>query len=193
MFQPSHLDDWMKSYDAFFEGFMGIIQPFVKSAECWAVWDSDALRAAHAGWVAECQEWETNRLMPNSNGLAELKIFAILMHHLALVPWVKEVTEFDYENSTDARHYDFAGAPEDKSEVRADIAAGRGGYLGYQFCMNLIRWFERQRDDKVQEFCFRMTDALEHNFLSYLLSERRDSMAIYLFLEALFVRDDKHH
>ena len=57
--------------------------------------------------------------------------------------------------------------------------------------MNLVRWFERQRTDKRQAFVFRMTDELEHNFLSYLLSEKRDSMAIYLFLEALFVRDDK--
>jgi len=191
MFSAKHLDEWMESYEAFFGGLMRCIQPFVKSSGYWIEWDTSALKAAHAGWVAECKEWESTRLMPNSNGLAELKVFAILMHHLALVPWITTLTEFDFENSSDADRYSFLGDEKDRAGVRADINAGRGAYLGYQFCMNLVRWFERQRTDKRQAFVFRMTDELEHNFLSYLLSEKRDSMAIYLFLEALFVRDDK--
>ena len=131
--------------------------------------------------------------MAGSNGLAQLKVFAILMHHLAQVPWVKSLEEFDFENSRDSQKYEFAGNAEDLQNTRADINAGRGAFLGYQFCMAHIRWCEINRTDKAEPFVFRMTEELEHNFLSYLLSEKRDSMAIYLFLEALFVRDDKRH
>lgn len=190
-FSLDQLDEWMADYDAFFGAFMRIMQPFLKCCGYWFEWDSGALKAAHAAWVAECGEWEKSRLMAGSNGLAQLKVLAILMHHLAQVPWVTALTKFDFETSRDASKYEFAGTAEDRENTRADINAGRGAYLGYLFCMNHIRWCERNRTDKLQPFVFRITDELEHNFLSYLLSERRDSMAIYLFLEALFVRDDK--
>jgi hypothetical protein len=190
-FSLARLDEWKADYKAFFHDFMNIIQPLIKCCGYWFEWDTQALKAAHAAWVAECAEWESSRLMPGSDGLAELKVFAILMYHLAQVPWVKELSEFDFENSSDAREYEFAGTPEDCKATRADINAGRGAYLGYQFCMAHIQWCERNRTDKVQPFVFRMTDELEHNFLSYLLSEKRDPLPIYLFLEALFVRDDR--
>jgi hypothetical protein len=185
------LDDWMEDYDSFFEALMRCVQPFAKSCGYSFEHDSAALKAAHAGWVAECKEWETSRLMKDSNGLSHLKILAILMDHLAKVPWIKSLHEFDFENSRDARHYEFPGTADECVATKADINAGRGAYLGYQFSLAVVRWFEAGREDKIETYAFRMTPDLEHDFLVYLLSEKRDAMAVYLFLMALFVRADK--
>ena len=95
--------------------------------------------------------------------------------------------EFDIEGT---REYEFNGPEEIRLEVRKDINAGRSAYLGYQFCIFVINFFERWRIDKRQAFEFRMTSDMEHNLLVYILSDCRDPMAIYLILKALYIRDN---
>jgi len=184
---PQCLDEWTASYDALFRALMQYAQPLTKACGYSFEYDSHALRAAHADWVSDCQSWHSTRLMPDSNGLSHLKMLALLIHHLAQAPWVSNLFEFDIEGT---REYEFNGPEEIRLEVRKDINAGRGAYLGYQFCIFVINFFERWRIDKQQEFVFRMTDDMEHNLLVYILSDSRDPIAIYLILKALYIRDN---
>jgi hypothetical protein len=127
--------------------------------------------------------------MPDSDGLSHIKIMAILLFALAQVDWVHELEEF---NATDDRREgEYNGTPEEKEESRRDINAGRGTFLALQFVLAILNSFEEARDDRQQEFVFRLTHEIEHDLMVFLLSERRDDMAIYLILEALYARDPK--
>lgn len=190
---PNCLDQWVRDYQEFHRALMYFVQPVVKVVGYQIQTDSDALRAAHAAWCANCRLWEETRLMPNSNGLSHIKMMALLIFALAQFPWIKSLHEFDYEGSADAREYEYNGTEQQRQETRRDIAAGRGAFLGYQFAISVIIWFEQGRTDKRGPFLFRMTHDMEHDFLVYLCSEAKDEMAVFLILKALFLRDDVGH
>lgn len=188
---PECLDEWLTEYDAFFRALMTFSQPVTKCCGYSFEYDSAALHAIHDAWKSECEVWQRTILMPDSNGLSHIKMLAILMYLLAKVPWLTKLDEFDFEASRDAERYEFNGSAGERENARKDINAGHGAYLGYQFAMAVINWFEVGRIDKRQPYVFRMTHDMEHDILVYLLSERRDPMAIFLVLKALFLRDEK--
>lgn len=127
--------------------------------------------------------------MPDSYGLSHLKIMAILLVSLASVEWVQEIEEFD----ADGRHdeWEYVGTKDERGETRADVRAGRGTFLAFQFAIAVLNSFEVSRDDRKQLFEFRLTTDLEHDLMVYLTSERRDSMAMFLIFKALYARDPK--
>lgn len=131
----------------------------------------------------------TNLCDADSDSLSHIKIMAILLFVLAQNEWVHALEEF--ESDSDHREGDYNGTPEEREESRRDINAGRGTFLALQFVFAILNSFEQARDDRQQEFLFRLTHELEHDIMVYLLSERRDDMAIYLMLEALYARDPK--
>jgi hypothetical protein len=73
-------------------------------------------------------------------------------------------------------------------EARKDLIAAREVVLALDFCLAVISWYESNRIDRSEVFVFRLTPELRHDILSYLVSRQTDPKAIYLFLEALFVR-----
>jgi hypothetical protein len=78
------------------------------------------------------------------------------------------------------------------NETRKDINGARGTFFAFQFAIAVMNSFEIARDDRAQPFVFRLTDDLEHDLMVYLLSERRDFMAMFLIFKALYARDNKH-
>jgi hypothetical protein len=95
----------------------------------------------------------------------------------------------EFDPAEDGLENAFAGTADEKEEVRKDINAGRGTYLGFQFVLLVMNWFEEARPDCREEFVFRLTPDMEHDFLHYLLSEARSDVATFLVLKALYARD----
>lgn len=183
------LDHWLESYDAFKDDLLRYCYFISKACGYYPQVDFPKLKVAHANWCAECQLWETSYVMRDSNGLSHLKIMAMLLVNLSSVDWVKELEEYDAEGMHDEG--EFAGTPEELEETRLDINAARGTFFAFQFAIAVVNAFEIARDDREQEFVFRLTTDLEHDLMVYLLSERRDSMAMFLILKALYARDMK--
>lgn len=145
----------------------------------------DKLKVAHENWHAQCDLWQSSYVMPNSDGLSHLKIMAILLYQLASVEWVRDIYEWD-----DAASLVIFGRDRDREENRQDICAGRGTYLGFQFVISVLDIYEGARiGDRAQPFLSRLTSDLEHDLIVYLMSERRDEMATFLILKALYARD----
>jgi|GEM_PF-1717798 len=183
------LDAWLESYDAFKDDFLRYCYFISKACGYYPHVNFPKLKVAHAAWFSDCQVWENKYVMKDSNGLSHLKIMSILLVSLASVEWVNELEEFDPQGNHDEG--EFVGTAEEREETRKDINAGRGTFFAFQFAIAVINSFETSRDDRVQEFMFRLTPDLEHDLMVYLLSERRDAMAVFLILKALYARDMK--
>jgi hypothetical protein len=119
-----------------------------------------------------------------------------IIPQIALNEWVAGIEE--YEATGHEQEGEFAGTPEEWTESRRDLNAGRGTFLGYQFASDVLNSFEQSRDDRVQPYLYRMTLDLEHDFMVFLLWERGHDqdlflfeMSTFLFFKALFVRDSK--
>jgi hypothetical protein len=184
---PDCLDLWKKDFDKFRVEFLEYCHPVTKAGGYYLTFAQSLLSTAHSGWVAECEKWDAGYIMPDSDGLSHLKTLAILLHSLASVEWVTQFEVFDPADERDG--HTFEGEKEDYDEFCAALNAGRGTYLAFQFCILIVNWYESARTDRAQEFELRLTHDLEHDFMVYLLSERREPMAIFLFLKALYVRD----
>jgi hypothetical protein len=190
MFSPlteQCLDEWLANVDTFRVEFLRYCQLNCKAAGYYFEFDQAAIHAAHAGWKSMCDVWAKSYVMPDSNGLSHLKILAILLFHFSSVEWISELSEYDPEED----RIEFAGSPQQRVEFRKDINAGRGTFFAFQFVMYVINWFETYRIDRHQKFEFRLTPEIEHDLMVYLLSERREPMAIYLILKALYARDPR--
>ncbi|RXH32420.1 hypothetical protein XH84_14655 [Bradyrhizobium nanningense] len=181
------MGNWLGSYDAFKDDFLHYVYFLSKGCGYYPHVDFPKLKIAHAGWCAECQLWESNYVMKDSNGLSHLKIMSILLVSLASVEWVQELEEYDPTGGHDEG--EFAGSSDAMRETRLDINAGRGTFFAFQFVVAVINSFEISRDDKCQKFEFRLTSDLEHDIMVWLLSERRDPMAMFLILKSLYIRD----
>ena len=144
------LDRWLGSYDAFKDNFLRYCYFISKGCGYYPHVSFQNLKVAHAAWRAECQVWESNYVMQDSNGLSHLKIVAILLVSLASVEWVQELEEFDSTGSHDEG--EFVGTPDELAETRSDINAGRGTFFAFQFATAILNSFEESRDDKVRPF-----------------------------------------
>jgi len=183
------LDRWLADYDQFRPDFLLFCYTLSKACGYYPQVDFVSLKAAHAEWGARCNVWQAEYVMRDSDGLSHTKIMAILLYALSQVEWVAELEEFNPEG--DRREGEYNGTPQEREESRRDINSGRGTFLTLQFVLAILNAFEEARDDRQQEFVFRLTHELEHDLMVYLLSERRDDMAIYLILESLYARDPR--
>lgn len=187
-YQPYYkdcLDKWLASYDEFSYAFLRECYLMSKALGYYPDIDFAALKIAHANWAAQCPLWEKTRMMPNSHGLSQIKVLSILLFQLSCVEWVTCLREYD----ASGQGIEFPGTVAERDEARKDLAGGGGTYLAFQFTILLVNWFEFRRTDRLQKFEFRLTTALEHDIMVYLLSEQRDELAVYLILHALYTRD----
>lgn len=178
------LDRWLGDYAEFKYEFLLFCYTLSKVCGYYPQVDFPKLEAAHEEWAALCHVWKASYVARESEKLSHLKIMAVLLFALSKVEWVKELEEFDPDNEP----CQYAGTEAEKEETRKDINAGRGTFLGLQFVLGILNAFEAARDDRQEEFAFRLTHDLEHDLMVYLLSERRDDMAIFLIMKALYAR-----
>lgn len=181
------LDQWLESFDDFRVEFLRFAHLVCGVCGYTYKFDQEALKIAHASWRSNCEVWEKTYVMPDSKGLSHLKILSLLLWDLSRVEWMTAL----FNANLQFRELEFGGTTVEREEVRHDINAGRGTYIAFQFVIKTLNAFETGRTDRVQEFEFRLTNDLMHDIMVYLLSERRDDMAIFLILKALYVRDPR--
>lgn len=181
------MDRWLSEFDSFRYDFLRHNSALAKAVGYSFDADTKALERVHADWGARCREWQTSRLQ-GAGHLSLIKIGSLLLYELASVEWLRELHEYTPVPKDDLI---FAGAPDQRVEIRHDMAAGRGTYFAFQFVIGVLNWFEAARIDRHSEFEFRMTPDLEHDLMVYLLSKKHEEMGIFLALKALYVRDAK--
>jgi hypothetical protein len=181
------LDKWLADFDEFRYDFLWHAQTLSKAVGYSFDFDQKALETAHANWKNQCEIWQRTFIMPGSNGLSHLKILAILLCQLAMIPWIRNL----YPYTSGQREMEFAGSEAEKIEVAKDLNAAREAYLAFQFVFQVLNWQESVRTDRNQPFVLRMTPDLEHDLLVYLVSGKADEIALFLILKALYARDPK--
>lgn len=187
-FERDTLYDWLSDYD----GFSYVFKKYcVYISQAFAVdirFDSNTLKLAHEKWAEECEIWRTQHFPDEAEALSEIKVASLLLLHLATAPYVATLVPHTY---TSDLHYVFAGSKEQYEEARADLIAAREVILALDFCLSIVCYYEENRIDRVEDFVMRMTPELRHDIISYLVSRQADSKALYLILNALFVRTKK--
>ncbi len=183
--KPDTVEKWLKDEESFRYDFLQAQNFLCQSVGYHFHPNFGELKKAHTAWCDACAAWQSDKMATPDKPLSLLKVLALALHALCEAQWMKELEEFD-ESAAPAP---FAGTEEEKEAVRDDIAAGREAYLALQFVTIVINWFERARTDRIQEFEFRMTLDLFHDIMVYLTTDKREPVAIYLILKALYARD----
>jgi len=112
-----------------------------------------------------------------------MKVLSILLHHLVSVDWAPTLYDRIPMN-----HPRWLGKEQLREQIRGCINAGRGNYLGFQFVIQLIDWFEVARTDRNDPFVSRLTPDLEHDLMVYFESQKQDELSTFLILKALYSR-----
>jgi hypothetical protein len=184
-FEPDTLYSWLEDYEGFSYSFKRYCFTIGQAFGLDIRFDNNTLSLAHQKWASECESWRTQHFPHETDALSHTKVVALLVHNLATAPYISRVSEHEYTNDLD---YRFSGSAEQYAEARTDLIAAREVVLALDFCLAVISWYESNRIDCREVFVFRLTPELRHDILSYLVSRQTDPKAIYLFLEALFVR-----
>ncbi|MGM4963968.1 hypothetical protein AB7714_10715 [Tardiphaga sp. 1201_B9_N1_1] len=177
------LADWRADFDTFSSFFLRKVQSICNDVGYQLDPDRDSLRIAHKAWAAACDRWKKERVNENSGDLSHIKVLSLLLYHLVSVDWAP--TLFDRIPRDSGR---WANKEELRDQIRGCINAGRGNYLGFQFVIQLINWFEEARVDRNEPFSFRLTPDLEHDLMVYFGSQKHDELSTYLILKALYSR-----
>lgn len=176
----------MEDFEVFQADFTRYCRQIAEGVGVRIHWDEAKLRDAHKAWCSRCAYWKSERVPSGSDGLSHVKILALLLFQLSEFSWVTVVEAC--EPTAPGLGNPYTGTGADFDLVRADIVDAEGTYLGFQFAINSITTIEREREDRLEPYIFRITPDFEHDILAYMLSEARDEFALYLMLKALFVR-----
>jgi hypothetical protein len=179
------LYDWLNNYEEFSYEFKRFCVVICQAFDLECRFDETVLKNAHNDWKEECEAWRTQHFGRETEALSHIKVLALLLFHFSRVPFIANL--YDHEFSSD-RDYTFSGNDEQRASVKADIDAGREALLTLDFCIGIICAYEEARTDRKDPFQYRLTLELRHDIISFLLARGDDSKALYLILEALFVR-----
>lgn len=184
-FEPDTLYDWLADYESFSYSFKRYCFALGQAFGLDIRFDSNTLKLAHENWVADCEVWRTQHFPNETDALSHTKLCALLLHALSTVPYIASVAEHDYNEDLE---YRFTGSAKQFGEAKADLVAAREVVLALDFCLSVISWYEQNRIDRKEQFSFRLTPDLRHDIISYLVARQTEPKAIYLILEALYVR-----
>jgi hypothetical protein len=184
-FEPDTLYDWLEDCEGFCYSFKRYCFSIAQAFGLDITFDSNSLKLAHQKWASDCEIWRTQHFPNETDALSHTKVVALLLHNLAPAPYISRVVDHEFTNDLD---YQFCGSEPQYIEARKDLIAARDVVLALDFCLAVIAWYEGNRIDRKEQFAFRLTPDLRHDILSYLVARQTDPKAVYLFLEALFIR-----
>lgn len=154
----------------------------------------DALFAAHAAWQQEMALWLRDLLPGTTQELSHLKKASILLAKLCEFGCIVVSGTGHRANSGPGRRKlsddQLLPAPTrlKVSEIRK-FKDGGCAYIGWLITYHVCEFFERHREDKVDDFVSRVTEEFETDMVSGLLSAKVSAQGIHLILKALFIRD----
>jgi hypothetical protein len=177
------LSTWRADFDRFQMFFLGKARRYCNQYGYILYPDGEALKIAHASWIAACDHWQKEKVAATSGPLSHIKVLSLLLHHLVSAKWAPSIHD---HLPKDDRLWE--GRVHIRDHVRKCLNAGRGNYLAFQFVITIINIFERDRIDHSEPFIFRLTQDLEHDLMVYFDSEKQDELSTYLILKALYSR-----
>lgn len=180
---------WTRDYDSFSDQFKRFCVFITQAFNLDCRFEENELKLVHKKWIDECEIWRTQHFGKKADALSHIKIVALLLHHLSRAPFIASLSEYEYNDAK--LKYEFTGNPEQKKEAADDLIAAREIILSLDFCISVICWYEENRIDRVEPFKFKMTVEFRHDIISFLVARGNDSRALYLILEALFLRTAK--
>jgi hypothetical protein len=181
----ARLQNWQTDYDDFATLFVRRAHILANSVGYEIRPNHERLKTAHAAWAAACKHWKEEKIDPQSHDLSQIKVLGLLLHHFVSTDWCPDL----FEGGTGAPESTrWKGKEHIKEYVRKCIANGRGQYLTFQFVIQMINWFETYREDRTDEFKFRLTPNLEHDLMVYFASDKQDELSTFLILQALYAR-----
>jgi hypothetical protein len=187
-FKETTLYEWLIDYESFQYEFKRFCVEITQAFDLDCRFDNNTLALAHKKWREDCEIWRTQHFDEAAEHLSHIKVAPLLLHHLSRAPFIAAL--FDHAFTSDP-HYRFSGDDSQKAEARSDLVAAREAILSLDFCISIICWYEERRIDRVERYRFNMTVEFRHDIISYLLARGDDPKALYLILEALFLRTTK--
>ncbi|WP_394688454.1 hypothetical protein [Hoeflea sp.] len=182
------LDDWLNDYESFNREFRGFCHMHFRVHGIHADFVPDVLKQMHAQWKEDHDTWLNEEIDEKTKALSHTKICALLLYNLVSEAFLGNMYDYEYQEE---QRYIFRGTEIQKDSARRDLLDAREAVLALDFVILTIDWFERNRIDRAIEFRQPLTAGMRHDLLSYLLHGQKDRKAIYLILEALYLRPKK--
>lgn len=182
------IDEWLNDYEAFNHDFRSFCGMHFRVHEIHSEFIPEVLKQIHAQWKKDHDSWLEDEMGDGTIALSQTKICALLLYNLVSEAFLGNVFPHEYQEEN---KYTFRGTDEQKEQAKADLLDAREASLALDFIILTINWIEQNRIDRATEFRQPLTPGMRHDLLSFLLHGRRDRKAIYLILEALYLRPKK--
>lgn len=182
------LDEWLSDYSSFNHDFRNFCFMHFRVHEIRADFIPDVLKQMHAQWKEDHDLWLNEEIDENSEELSHTKICALLLYNLVSESFLGNMYDHQYDEEP---KYQYQGTVEQKTQARKDLLDARESVLALDFIIIIIDWFERNRTDRSIDYRQPLTVGMRHDLLSYLLYGHKDPKALYLILEALYLRPRK--
>jgi len=183
-FDKDTLETWQADYRSFNRDFRLFCFMQFRAFSVSAEFVPNAMMQIHEQWCSDCTSWLQSEVHPSTEKLSHLKMAALLLFNLNRGNFLGNFFDHDYAEEPKVT---WRGTAEQHKKARADLIDARESVLSFDFCMIIIDWFERNRQDRVSSYQQPLTEDMRHDMLVYLISQKVDEKALYLILKALFL------
>ncbi|MCW1842923.1 hypothetical protein [Prosthecomicrobium hirschii] len=183
-FNSDTLEVWLSDYEAFNYDFKRFCFLQFRAFSVRAKFVPNMLREAHTEWVRQRDSWLAVEAHPETEELSHIKVVSLLLTSLNRY-FIESLYEHEY-NEDEKVHIDLPSR--EYQSAREDLIAVPEAILAFDFCLNIIYWYEFNRVDRSAPFESRLTADMRHDIITYLVNGGVDPKAVYLILKALFNR-----
>lgn len=184
-FNADAFETWQSDYSEFNYAFREFCFMQFRAYGIHADFVPNVTRQIHAIWLDSCKRWLDKETDAQTHRLSYLKRASLLLGALVSTPFLGNVVEHEYDEE---EKVEFRGPPDLYASSRMDLIDAREAVLALDFVLNIIHYFEINRNDRVEEFQIRLTVDMRHDLISYLLTGKVEEKALYLILKALYLR-----
>lgn len=184
-FGENTLDTWLADFEAFNYDFKRHFFETFQAVGVAAVFDDEVLKQAHTNWVSSVESWLRDHSDENTASLSAMKSASLLLFCLCEKSILTSAELHEYASVPSTV---FTGSDEDKQMVIDDILIDGQYTLPFDFCILIIDWYERNRDDRETEYRQPLTFDMRHDILTYLRIEEVQKRALYLILKGVYLR-----
>jgi hypothetical protein len=182
----STVDEWLTKEGQFSYDFRRHSLVNYRAAGMDVTFSEEILTKVHLEWTALVSHWQNHLFPEDTHSLSYIKIFSILIWCLSKEPYIIDIHE--YIPGIKRSEFEFNGSDDLKKLVVEDFLSAPEIICALDFCIPVIKAYERVRSDRFTPFEDALTNSFRHDLIYMLNSGEITALQVYLALEGKFSR-----
>jgi hypothetical protein len=181
------VERWLGSAEEFSYDFIRYLHLYMHAIGVHADFVRAEVEDAHREWATICNHWQTHLFEQDVESLSYTKIFSVLLFCLSKRTFIENLST--YVNAGRRSDPVFNGTDIEQQEARDDFLGAPEAIASFDFCINIMNFYEERRIDREDPFQPKLTEAMRHDMIYFLGSPPADALAVYMALKAIYTRD----